>query len=148
MYMSMGTHKYTEASWYSIILVCRFYHCAVGKQITQSAHYGWESTIKRCSEKELSRDSLLLWDRSLDLTAREGWHIGQRLGNCLGWHSFAFPCKILPQGATSSHVIDVNRDKRTLISQYPPATSNLHCSLARHQGAVGKSWWEILMMSV
>ncbi len=143
-YMSTHTHtqKYTEVSFYSVILGRRLL------SITQSAQYGWESTIKCYSEKELSRDSPLWRDRSHGLTAREACHTGQRLWNYLGWHSLAFPCKTLPEGAARRLIIDVNRGKRMLISQCPAATSELHTipllDIRVHWERAGERfwWWE------
>lgn len=95
--------------------------------------------------EEVSRDSLLWRDRSHDLTAREGCHIGQRLWNYLGWHRLAFPCKILPQGAMSRLIIDVNQEKRTLISPYPVVPSNLHTipllKIRVHWERAGERFW-------
>lgn len=119
VYIDIQTLKYTAASFYRVILKCRVNQFAVSRKITQSAQYGWESTIKRYSEKEPSRDSLLWRGRSHDLTAREGCHIGRRLWNYLGWHSLVFPYKILPQGAMRRLIIDVDMGKHMLISQYP-----------------------------
>lgn len=96
---SHTVHEQNEQKPSVTVSFCRFYQFAVSKQITQSAQYGWESTIKRCTEKELSRDSLLWSDRSHDLTAREGCQIGQRLWNYLGWHSLAFPFQNRPPGS-------------------------------------------------
>lgn len=104
---------------YIYIYIYKVCQCSVRRQITQSARHGWESTIKCCSEYKLSHDSLQWKDGSRDQTGREGCHIGQRLWNYLGWHSLAFPCKILPQGAMRRLIIDVNTDKRMLMSSVP-----------------------------
>lgn len=130
------THKHKQSCTacthtqhtHTLILQNHFkvYQFSVRRQITQSARHGWESTIKCCSEHKLSHDSLQWRDRSHDMTGREGCHIGQRLWNYLGWHSLAFPCKILPQGAMRRLIIDVNTDKCMLMSQCPKATLNLH----------------------
>lgn len=120
MHEHRDTHSHADTQTHSVVFnkLQRF------RKITSKWLVG--VAIKRYSENELSCYSLLWRGRSRNLTAREEGHKGQRLWNYLGWHSFAFPFKILPREVVRRLRIDVNMDERMPISQYPTAASNQH----------------------